>query len=200
LYAFDTLYFLVNAFLLESSDTANTVPSSSDKRTFCFTGNEWEGIPDHKSPWATLNCSCVLISDMAENIDGSREFRLHFGLGFFEGFFAGIAAAILVRAMTSGKSDPSRVSNGAGSPISSFREHGSELQLKRKSGEHAGDPSQLVTVSADQAKPQFERPGGAPGPNGKGEVLERPGYPGQILPKRDASKPIQPVSRIIDMK
>jgi hypothetical protein len=160
---------------------------------------KWENALADEKAWATARLPLSSHSDMAENIDGSREFRLHFGIGFFEGLFAGITATILFRAMMPAKPMSAQATNQAGGVVSSFREHGSEIQLKRESGEHAGDPGLLVTAEADQAKPKFERPGGSPGPNGKGEVLERPGYPGQLLPNGDASKPVQPVSRTLKM-
>lgn len=135
---------------------------------------------------------------MAENTRTSPELRTHFALGLFEGLLAGVAATIIFyRAMKPTRAGFSKPSNAEGGAISSFREHGKEILLKRESGETGGDPGQLVTANADHARPQFERPGGAPGPETQGEVLARPGTSGQPLPNGDASKPVQPASRTL---
>lgn len=121
-----------------------------------------------------------------------------FMLGLFEGLFAGIGVMIVFHRMLAPvKASVNQSIKVAERAASTFRQYGAEIPLKRESGETAADPSQLVTANAGQARTYFERSGGSPGPDLQGEILERPGHPGQPMPERDASKPVHPSSRTV---
>lgn len=153
---------------------------------------------DQECPGQPHHPFCSSQWDMAEQVSTSRDSRLQYMLGLFEGLIAGIGFMIMFhRIISPAKATVKETSEVVGKAISAFREHGTEIPLKRESGEAAGDPAQLVTANADQTKTQFERAGGSPGPNARGEVLDRPGHPGQPMPRGDASEPVQPSPRSI---
>lgn len=135
---------------------------------------------------------------MAEEVRTVRDCRLQYTLGLFEGLIAGIGFMIMFhRVIPPAKATVAKTSEVVDKTVSTFRNYGTDIPLKRESGETAGDPSQLVAANAGESRTQFERMAGAPGATIRGEVLERPGHPGQPMPDSDASKPVQPASRSI---
>lgn len=143
---------------------------------------------------------------MANQEQSHRELHLRFALGLAEGFIAGVATCLAVRRFATSKRQSSTPlperrrlrAQGSlqGAPSGSdFRDYRTDIPLKRESGETAGNPRDLVSISALQAKTDFSRAAGAPGSKERSEVLERPGQPGQALTHTDASQPVQPAGR-----
>ena len=80
-----------------------------------------------------------------------------------------------------------------------FRQHSTDLDLRREASETAGDPTILTpSVATGRTVPPaitFERSSGNLGPASTGEVLEVPGQPGQTLDYSDAAQPVKSVLR-----
>jgi hypothetical protein len=143
---------------------------------------------------------------MANQEQSHRELYLRFALGLAEGFVAGVATCLALQRLATHKRQSSvtvperrRMRAQAslqGAPAgSNFRDYRTDIPLKRESGETAGDPGDLLSISALQAKTDFSHATGAPGSKESAEVLERPGLPGQALTHTDAAQPVKPAGR-----
>jgi hypothetical protein len=134
---------------------------------------------------------------MAENTD-----PVAFCKGFVMGGLVGLVAAAYARGEFR-RSQPFALDGKQRTPEPShiFREHATELDMRREASENAGDPTRLAPLVAngrataiDQAV-TIERSSGNPGPTSRAELLEVPGQPGRTLDHSDAAQRVESALR-----
>ena len=125
---------------------------------------------------------------------------------FSKGFVIGGLVGLVVGAYARGGSKRSRAPGTDSNekmrrPSHTFRQHSTELDMRREASENAGDPTRLApsvttrrTAVGDQAV-TIERPSGNPGPATTGELLEVPGQPGRALDYSDAAQRVESALR-----
>ena len=118
----------------------------------------------------------------------------YFGAGFGAGALTALIVAAAVRRGNTHAPDYSTPKD----PASFFRHNPERLHLRRESSESAGDPARLASARTG-AVAGFERQGGAPGGSTAAETLETPGRPGQQIDHSDASQPVKPATRALDL-
>jgi hypothetical protein len=86
-------------------------------------------------------------------------------------------------------------------PSHTFRQHSTELDMRREASENAGDPTRLAPSVANgrAAAPDqvvtIERSSGNPGPASAAELLEVPGQHGRTLDHSDAAQRVESALR-----
>lgn len=134
---------------------------------------------------------------MAEHTD-----PVDFCKGFVFGSLVGLVAAAYARGefRRSQNFAPAH-ERSTPEPSHTFRQHSTDLDMRREASENAGDPTRLSPSLAKEreaagAQPvTIERSSGNPGPNSAAEVLEVPGRPGRALDYSDASQPVRSAAR-----
>ena len=138
---------------------------------------------------------------MAERTD-----PIDFCKGFVFGSLVGLVAAAYARGEF--RRSPGLAPVGeprAPEPSNTFRQHSTELDMRREAAENAGDPTRLspsVVTGRKAAAAQpvtIERSSGNPGPSSAAESLEVPGQPGRILDHSDAAQPVRSAKRTYEL-
>ena len=134
---------------------------------------------------------------MAEHTD-----PVVFWKGFVMGSLIGMIAAAYARADTkNGNGSAPAYKPGTSEPSHTFRQHSTELDMRREASENAGDPTRLApSITPRRATDQnglltIERPSGNPGPTSAAEMLEVPGRPGRMLDHSDAAQRVESALR-----
>ncbi|MBV8113616.1 MAG: hypothetical protein JO300_02665 [Silvibacterium sp.] len=122
---------------------------------------------------------------MAENTD-----PVAFCKGFVWGGLVGLVAAAYARGEFR-RSEPLARDGRQQTPEPShtFRQHSTELDMRREASENAGDPTRLApSVATGRTTVTIERSSGNPGPTSAAEILEVPGQHGRTLDHSDAAQ------------
>jgi hypothetical protein len=121
--------------------------------------------------------------------------------GFIIGSLVGLVVAAYARAGSErsqafGPDSNEPINERIPEPSHTFRQHSTELDMRREAPENAGDPTRLapsVTAGHNGAEDQavtIERSSGNPGPSSTAELLEVPGQPGRLLDHSDAAQSV----------
>lgn len=122
--------------------------------------------------------------------------------GFIMGSLVGLVAAAYARgefrrSMPFAPDSRERIPE----PSHSFRQHSTELDMRREASDNAGDPTRLApSITTGRAAPEhqavtIERSSGNPGPSSTAELLEVPGWPGRTVDYSDAAQRVESALR-----
>jgi hypothetical protein len=125
---------------------------------------------------------------------------------FCKGFVMGSLVGLVIASLARGESERSQAFEfGSNEPIPepshTFRQHSTELDLRREASDNAGDPTRLTpSVTNGHSAPEgqavtIERPSGNPGPASTAEILEVPGQHGRTLDHSDATQRVESALR-----
>jgi hypothetical protein len=131
-------------------------------------------------------------------------------IDFCKGFVFGSLVGLVAAAYARGEFRRSPGFTPVGEPrvperSHTFRDHSTELDMRREASENAGDPTRLspsIATGRNAAPAQpvtIERSSGNPGPRSAAENLEVPGQPGRILDHSDAAQPVRSAKRTYEL-